>query len=173
MTTVPPVAESPAPTLIPSKYTTAFLTLALVVVFGLQSALVGGLTDVEAWQFAALVVGGIVTYIAPILVSGWAAAVKVIGAVVGAVLAAIPPIIDTANGGAGFTPEAIVALVFAGVLALAAQFGVDIRLDKVKEAVASPAIDNAQVYVLDPKAYAVVAPTDPTMPIVKDPPAYG
>lgn len=150
------------PTIIPSKYMTAFLTLAVVVIAGLQSALVGGISEVEAWQFAGLVVGGVVTYIAPLLKTGWTAAVKVIGAVVGAVLAAIPPIVDTTLGGPGFTGETIVMLIFTGVVALAVQFGVDIRVDSVKKAIADPTVENSEVYVLDPSAYRVAEQSIPT-----------
>lgn len=148
--------QASAPALIPSKYTTAILTLAIVVIAGFQSALVGGISEVEAFQFAALVVGAVVTYFAPLLISSWAAALKVLGAVAGAVLAAVPPIIDTANGGQGFTPEAIVMLIFAGIMALAAQFGVDVRIDSTAKAIANPAVSNDEVYVIDPKAYDVV-----------------
>lgn len=161
LATVDAMSVTPT-TIIPSKYTTAILTLVIVVLFGLQTAMVGGLTDVEVFQFWALVAGAIVTYLAPVLATGWSAAVKVAGAVAGAVLAAVPPIIDTANGGPGFTPEAWIAIGFAGVLALATQFGVDVRIDAAKTGILDPAVENVKVFQLDPAAYRVAHRLLPT-----------
>lgn len=137
---------------IPAKYTTPLLTIALIVGAAFQTAIVGGITSVEAFQLGGLIVGAIVTYIAPLLKTGWAAGLKVGGAVLGAVLAAIIPVIDTVNGGPGFNAETITMIAFAGLNALAAQFGVDQRIDAVKEALTSPQTPNAPVEAVEPVA---------------------
>lgn len=142
-------------TLVPSKYTTALLTVGLTVVAALQAALVEGIDVVESLQLLALLVGGIVTYIVPLLAHGWAAFLKVAGAVLGAVLVAAIGVFESLTTGANFwSTETIVLLFFAGLNALAAQFGVDQRVDTAKEALASPSVSNKVPGTVDPTATA-------------------
>lgn len=145
---------------ISSKYLTPLLTIGVIIGAAFQTAIVGGITTVESLQLLGLFVGAVVTYLVPILKSGWAAAGKVGGAVLGAVIAAAIPVFDLANGGTGFTAETITMIAFAGLSALAAQFGVDQRLDAVKEALASPAVPNAVPEAVDPAATAAVITQD-------------
>lgn len=148
------------PVVVPSQFLTASLTLGLIVVAALQTALVGGVTTVEALQLAALLVGGIVTYFAKILPSGWQPALKVGGAVLGAVLVAIIGVIDSVNnGGPVWTAETITLVFFAGLNALAAQFGVDKRVAENREALADPAVLNAIVQAKDPSGVQAASVT--------------
>jgi hypothetical protein len=135
-----------------SKYLTPLLTIGVIVGAAFQSAIVGGVTLVEALQLAGLLVGAVVTYVVPVLDKGWAAGAKVGGAVLGAILAAAIPVFDGLNGGPGLNAETAVIILFAGLSALAAQFGVDQRVDAVKEALASPNVSNEAPKAVDPKA---------------------
>lgn len=146
---------APTPVLIPSKYQAATLGVILTVVFALQGVIGGGLTQVEGWNLAALAAGVIVTYWAPLLASNWAAFLKVGGAVLAAVAIAIVSVIDVANGGPGWNAETTVAVVFAGLNALAAAVGVNRRVDEVTTAVKDPGIDNATLTAIDPKGVQV------------------
>lgn len=145
-------------TLIPKKYLTATLTLAILVGAAFQAALVGGITVVEALQVAALLVGGVVTYYSPLVAGKWPGVLKVAGAVIGAVLVAIISVFDSAaNGTPIWNTETVTLIVLAALNALAAQFGVDQRIDATKEAVAAPEVTTAQIDAADPQAANVVA----------------
>ncbi len=141
------------PVVVPSQFLTALLTLGLIVVAALQSALVGGIDTVEALQLVALLAGGVVTYFAPLLKSGWAAGFKVVGAVLGAILIAVIGVVEAnATGGPLWTAETVTLVFFAALNALAAQFGVDKRVADTKAALADPAVPNAVVTAQDPGA---------------------
>ncbi len=135
-----------------SKYLTPLLTIGVIVGAAFQTAVVGGISIVEALQLLGLLVGAIVTYLVPVLATGWAAAGKVGGAVLGAILAAAVPVFDYANGGVGFTAETITMIAFAGLSALAAQFGVDQRLTETKAALADPNTSDKVPQAVDPAA---------------------
>lgn len=141
---------------IQSKYITPLLTIGVVVGAAFQTAIVGGVSTVESLQLIGLLIGALVTYLVPVLETGWAAAGKVGGAVLGAILAAAVPVFDYANGGVGFTAETITMIAFAGLSALAAQFGVDQRITEVKAALADPNTSNAVPEAVDPAAVAAV-----------------
>lgn len=146
-----------APTVVPSQFQTALLTLGLTVVAALQAALLGGLTLTEGLQLLALLVGGIVTYFSPLLGGKWAAGLKVSGAVLGAVLVAVISVLDSAvNGGVVWNAETITFIFFAGLNALAAQYGVDRRVADTKAALADPEIPNSVVQAKDPGAVHTV-----------------
>lgn len=148
----------PTPT---TKFAAAIFPFVLTILWSFQTVIVGGITWVETFQLLALVASLFIVRIVPLLEGGWAGAWKVLATVAGAVFAAIPPIIDTSIGGPGWTPETISTVVFVGVLALATQFGVDFRLDEVKSAIANPAVNNDQVFTLDPAAFGVIESKDP------------
>lgn len=154
--------SSTPPVTIPTKYAAAIFPFVLTILWAFQTYIVGGISEVEIYQLLGLVAGTALIRLLPLLQGGWAAALKILGSVAAAVFAAIPPIIDVANGGPGWTAETISTVVFTGVLALATQFGVDFRVDAMKKALVDPAIDNTEVYVLDPGAYRVAEQTVPT-----------
>lgn len=146
-----------APVVVPSQFQTALLTVGLTVVAALQAALVGGLTLTEGLQLLALLVGGIVTYFSPLLGGHWAAGLKVGGAVLGAVLVAVISVIDSSiTGSPVWTPETVTLVFFAGLNALAAQYGVDRRVTEAKAALADPEVPNAVVQAKDPGAVHTV-----------------
>lgn len=139
--------------LIPSKYLTAILTFIITILYSLTTFVVGGVTEVEVFQIAALVVSAAAIYLVPLATFAWAAGFKVLTAVAGAVLTAIPPIIDTANGGPGWTPETVLTVIIAAFLALATQFGVDVRVDTMTKHVVSPNTNNDELFAVDPGAF--------------------
>lgn len=146
--------------LVPSKYTTAIFTIILTVVAAFQAAIVGGLTLVETLQLLALGVGAVVTYYAPLLEGRWAAGLKVFGAVIGAVLIAAIDVISSAVAGTNpWNVETITLIFFAGINALAAQYGVDRRVDSAKAGLTDPKVPNAEVYAVDPPASNVALKT--------------
>jgi len=146
------IAVASSPVVIANKFQAAILGAILTLVFAVQTAMTGGFTEVEAWNFGALAAGVVVTYIAPLLAIKWAAVLKIGGAVLAAVFIAIVAVVDVNNGGQGWNAETSVAVVFAGLNALAAAVGVAQRVTEVKANLADPAVDNAQVVVADAKA---------------------
>ena len=141
---------APSPVLVPSKYQAAMLGAGLTLLYAFQTALTGGFSEVEGWNFAALAVGVVVSYWAPLLASKWSSFLKVGGAVAAAVFIAIVAVVDVQNGGPGWNADTIVAVVFAGLNALGAAVGVHRRVDEVKAALVDPAVDNAAVQAIDP-----------------------
>jgi hypothetical protein len=138
---------------ISSKYLTPVLTIAILALGFFQASISDGLfTDLEKWQLASLLVGAVVTYIAPLTTGKWPAIFKVGGAVIGAVLAAI---ITAVTEGSVFDANLLTIVVLAGLNALAAQTGSDQRVDAAKEALAAPNIANAVPAAVDPVATEV------------------
>jgi len=135
---------------ISSKYLTPLLTIAILALGFFQASISYAVfTDLEKWQLASLLVGAIVTYIAPLTSGKWPAIFKVGGAVVGAVLAAI---ITGVTEGSVFDANLLTIIVLAGLNALAAQTGTDSRVDAAKEALAAPNVPNSVPEVVDPAA---------------------
>lgn len=135
---------------ISSKYLTPVLTIAILALGFFQASVSDGTFSLlEQWQLAALLVGAIVTYIAPLTTGKWPAIFKVGGAVVGAVLAAI---ITGIMEGSVFDVNLVTIIVLAGLNALAAQTGADQRVDAAKEALAAPDVANTVPEAVDPVA---------------------
>ena len=133
-----------------NKYLVALLQVLLLFVAALQASLTDGLiTPTEYWQLAGLFVGAVVTYYAKILDAGWAGALKVAGAVLGALIAAVIPFLTT-----GWTPESITIVVLAVINALATQFGVDMRVDSAKQVLADTRVDDVAITEVDPRSVA-------------------
>lgn len=140
-----------------NKYLVALLQVLLLFVAALQAALTDGqFTLTEAFQLAGLFVGAVVTYYMKVLSTGWAARLKVGGAVLGAVIAAVIPFLT-----GGWTAESIAIVALAGINALATQFGVDMRVDSTAEVLADPGQSNAAILQVDPAAVAIVDATTP------------
>ncbi|UAJ16131.1 membrane protein [Microbacterium phage RikSengupta] len=144
-----------------NKYAVALLQVLLLFVAALQAALTDGLiTPTEYWQLAGLFVGAVVTYYARILDAGWAGALKVAGAVLGALIAAVIPFLTT-----GWTSEAIAIVALAVINALATQFGVDMRVDSAKEIIAKNGHVTDAIVEVDPKAAVSAANQISTIPV--------
>ncbi len=145
--------------MIPSKYAVVVVQIITIIVTSMLAALQDDiLSTVEAWQIAGIGVGSISAYLVPLLKNVWAAALKFSAAVAGAALAAVPPIVDTANGGSGWTGTAVLIVILAGLNAALTAWGVTVRLDAAKEAIADPRQANATIIASDPQAVRVVAP---------------
>ena len=137
-----------------NKYLAGLLTLAITVLTAAVALPESAWQDpATVWQFAGLVVSTIVTIFLPLSRGRWAAALKVIGSLVSAVVANV--VAYLASGGAwGFMQWMLLGL--AVLLALAAELGVQIRLDTTRLALASPQISSEAARVVDPQAAAKV-----------------
>lgn len=109
-----------------SKYAAAILSAITVV----GTALATALGDKVDWsvllQLAIVAAGAVGTYVVPVLPSGWRGGGKVGVAILAALLTAAVPFVG------GWTAQAIVLIVLAGVQAAAVHLGVAIRLDGQK-----------------------------------------
>lgn len=142
--------------MISSKYAVAFIQVAVIFVTALAAAITdNNLSLVESFQVGGILLGAIVSVFAPLSATGYAALLKVIGAVGGAVITAIIPIIDTLNGGAGWSPSAVIIVILAGLNALATHVGVDIRIDAAKEVLAGNPSSPVVATDVDPVAVEI------------------
>lgn len=114
-----------------SKFLVAIIQIAVLVLAALQAALSNGLTVVESLQIVGIGIGAVVTYVVPLLATGWAAAFKVAGAVLGAVIAAAIPL-----AAGEWNASTLLIVVLAGLNALATQVGVDVRVQAAIKAIA-------------------------------------
>lgn len=107
-------------------------------------------TYVELWQFGGLFVAQVGVLIVPLTTGGYKAILKVSVAAGGALFTAIVAIVDTGNGGPGWTSGSIIVVLLAVANAVAVHFGVDARLDGLREAFADPKTSSASVAAADP-----------------------
>lgn len=139
------------------KYAVPLIQIVTIIVTSLVSANADGLVSlVEALQIGAIGIGGIVAYFVPLLENGWAATLKFIAVLAGAAIAAIIPIVDTANGGAGWSGSALLVVILAVLNAALTALGVTVRLDAAKEALESPDVSDRIPIAVDGKAVRVV-----------------
>lgn len=130
-----------------NKYLTAILTIVLLAVGFFQTSISDGdFTALEKWQFAALLVGAVVTYIGKVVSGPWPGILKVGGAVLGAALAAIITAVGT---GSLFDTNLYTIVILAALNAFAAQIGVDARVTDAKAALADPTITTKEVVAKD------------------------
>ena len=140
-----------------NKYLAGLLTLAITVLTAAVAVPETAWRDAATiWQFAGLVVSTIVTVFLPLSKGRWAAAIKVIGSLAAAVVANVVAFL-TSGGEWGIYQWLLLGLAI--LLALAAELGVNIRIDSTKEALASPQISTTATKIVDPQAVAVVAKT--------------
>lgn len=138
-----------------NKYLAGLLTLAITVLAAAVAIPVESWRDpATVWQFAGLVVAAIVTTFLPLSKGGWAAALKVIGSLVATVVANVVAYLSS-GGTWGITQWMLLGL--AVLLALAAELGVQIRLDGAKAALADPTVSDASVVALDKPAVRAIA----------------
>jgi hypothetical protein len=139
-----------------NKWAVALLQLVFVAVTALQVLREDGVTVTETWQFVALVVASGAAVFVPLLKGTWHAALKVIAALLGAAFAAVIPIATQ-----DWTLDTVIIIIVAVANAAMIQFGVDARLDGVKEIIADPTLANRPVAVVDPAATAIVIRDNP------------
>lgn len=132
-----------------NKYTVAILQLAILMIAAVQAALAGGLDIIEIWQLVGLFAANVGVYIVRVLPGAWAAGLKVAVAIVGAIVTAVIPLVNGV-----WNAETFLIVVLAAVSAFAAQFGVDVRVDAQKAAIASPTVSSEAAAVVDPTAAA-------------------
>ena len=137
-----------------SKHLAGLLTLAITVLTAAVALPETAWRDAATiWQFAGLVVSTIVTVFLPLSKGSWAAAIKVVGSLAATVITNVVAFL-TSGGEWGVYQWLLLGLAI--LLALAAELGVNIRIDSTKEALASPQISSTATQVTDPQATAVV-----------------
>lgn len=136
-----------------NKYATALLQFVLVLVLAVQASMSEGISTVEAWQLGAVAIANVGTYFVPLLSSGWIGAGKTGVAILGAIVAAIIPLVNNA-----WTAETITIVILAGLNALAAQAGVGIRVDSSKAQLAAPEVADVVPVTVDVDAVKAAVP---------------
>lgn len=117
-----------------AKFAPALLPLAVLLLGGLQTAFADNdISSTEVWQLIALSAGALVTFIVPLLKGPWAAGLKTGANVLAAVAALIIPILPQFE----WSATSVLFIVIGAIQALAAQIGVDIRLDQAKTVIDS------------------------------------
>jgi hypothetical protein len=134
-----------------TKYATALLSLTVLLVTSLTAALAGPITPTALIQLGLLFLGGVVTYVVPLLSGGWVGGLKVSIGVLAGVLAAVVPLLT----GQPWTLQNTLIVLLAGVNALATQLGVAIRKDPIDAGTAVPGAPNVVTYAIAPPVAAV------------------
>jgi hypothetical protein len=107
------------------KYVTAFILFANVALTPVAALLVGPFSWVAVWQYVAVVIAAVGSYIVPVLPSGWRGFAKTGIALLGAAVAAIIPVwSDT------WDYSTILILAMAIVAAIGTELGVQFRTDQ-------------------------------------------
>jgi len=107
------------------KYATAILSLSVLLLGAVGTALHGTVSAVDILQLVILFLGGIVTYIVPLLPGGWSGGLKTGVGIAAAAVALVIPYVTQ-----GSITTAQILLVVVGVIqAAATQLGVAIRID--------------------------------------------
>lgn len=125
----PPVLSSAG-----AKYASALLSLTVLLITSITATLSGPINATVLIQLALLFLGGVVTYIVPLLSGGWVGGLKVGIGVIAAGLAAVVPLLT----GAPWTLQNTLVVLLAVVNALATQLGVAIRKDPIDAGTAVP-----------------------------------
>lgn len=137
-----------------NKWAAGLLTLAITVLTGAvaipESAWASPLT---VWQFAGMIVATVVVIFLPLSQGRWAAALKVIGALLSALIANVIGILTSGLTDWGYAQYLLVGLALLN--ALAAELGVSVRVDAAKQVIAAPEVSSAAVQTVDPKAVVV------------------
>lgn len=134
-----------------NKWFLALLQFAVAVIAGLQVIRVDGVTTVEGWQFAAVVVSTVGVVFLPLLKNGYHAAVKVAVALAGAGVASVITIVNEA-----WTFDSYLIVGLAVLNAAIAHYGVQAREDGVAAVLADPDQSDAKAVAVDPVMVAIV-----------------
>lgn len=140
-----------------NKYLAGFISVVVVLLTAFQAAVQGGLTPTETWQLIGLGIATFASVFVPLLESGWAGALKVGAAVIGAGITALIPLL---NG--QWDASSVTIVVLALFNALATQLGVNARVDSARKVVAEsnadphtgPSDELVALQMVDPKAVA-------------------
>jgi hypothetical protein len=141
-----------------AKYASALLSLTVLLVTSITAALAGPITLTVLIQLGLLFLGGVVTYIVPLMSGPWAGVFKVGIGVVAAALAAIVPLLT----GTSWTLQNTLIVVLAVVNALATQLGVAIRKDPIDAGTAVPGVPSVitNVFTAQPSDEQLTAAID-------------
>ncbi|QDZ15770.1 hypothetical protein [Humibacter ginsenosidimutans] len=107
------------------KYASAVILFLSVAVTPLSALLVGPFSWTAVWQYVALLLAAVGSYLIPLLPKGWQGAGKTSVAVAGAVVAALIPVWTGT-----WDRATILVIVMAVVQAIGTEFGVQIRTDQ-------------------------------------------
>lgn len=139
-----------------AKFAPALLPLAVALFGPLQLFLADNVfTSEEIWTFVGLASAALLTWVLPLVKTGWAGIFKVGINLLGALSALVIPLL-----GGEWTAAVWIGVIIGLIQALAAQIGVDIRLDAQKEVIDSRSNpDVPTITSLDPEALRVVEAT--------------
>jgi len=107
------------------KYATAIFSLAVLVIGALQVAVATGITPTAIAQLVVLTLGGVITYVVPLVPGKWAGLLKTGIAILAAVIVLVIPYITAGT----ITLDQILLVVVGAINAAATQLGVNIRKD--------------------------------------------
>jgi len=107
------------------KYATAIFSLAVLVIGGLQVAVATGITPTAIAQLVVLALGGVITYVVPLVPGKWSGVLKTGIAILAAVIVLVIPYITAGH----ITLDQILLVVVGAINAAATQLGVNIRKD--------------------------------------------
>jgi len=107
------------------KYATAIFSLAVLVIGALQVAVATGITPTAIAQLVVLALGGVITYVVPLVPGKWAGLLKTGIAILAAVIVLVIPYITAGT----ITLDQILLVVVGAINAAATQLGVNIRKD--------------------------------------------
>jgi len=107
------------------KYATAIFSLAVLVIGALQVAVATGITPTAIAQLIVLALGGVITYVVPLVPGKWAGLLKTGIAILAAVIVLVIPYITAGH----ITLDQILLVVVGAINAAATQLGVNIRKD--------------------------------------------
>jgi hypothetical protein len=110
------------------KYATAIFSLAVLVLGAVQAAAAAGFTDTEIWQITALGIGGVITFVVPIVKGKWGGVLKTGFSILGAAGALVVPYFIDQN----ITTEGLLLVVIGVINVFATQLGVIIRKDPIE-----------------------------------------
>lgn len=116
------------------KYASAIILFLSVAVTPLSALLVGPVTWTAVWQYVALLLAAVGSYLIPLLPKGWQGAGKTGIAIAGAVVAALIPVWTGT-----WDRATILVLVMAVVQAVGTELGVQIRTDQNTSTTINPA----------------------------------
>ena len=107
------------------KYATAIFSLAVLVIGALQVAVATGITPTAIAQLVVLALGGVITYLVPLVPGKWSGVLKTGIAILAAVIVLVIPYITAGT----ITLDQILLVVVGAINAAATQLGVNIRKD--------------------------------------------
>lgn len=134
-----------------NKWFVALMQFVVALIASLQVVRGDGIVTVEEqWQFGGVIVSTVGVVFLPLLKNGYHAGLKVAVALAGALVAAAIPLVNQS-----WTFDSTLIVGLAVVNAALVHFGVQARVDGVKEVLADSKQDDQKVIAVDPTAVEI------------------